>query len=90
MDGISLGFICYYAGIYLAGLRRTKKGVNQDNLSPGRDLNTGIPEYEAGVPATRLRHLCFYVSIYCNLRSSAGVLHITLVYGYYIAVFYAD
>jgi hypothetical protein len=43
----------YYPGIRLEGLRKTTKILNQDSLSPGRDLNPGPPEYEAGVLTTR-------------------------------------
>jgi hypothetical protein len=39
----------YYPGICLEGLRKTTKNLTQDNRSPGRDLNPGPPEYEAGV-----------------------------------------
>jgi hypothetical protein len=42
---------CY--GICLEGLRKTTKILSKDNRSPSRDLNTGPPEYEAGVSATR-------------------------------------
>jgi hypothetical protein len=37
------------------GLRKNTKNLSQDSRSPGRDLNPGFPEYEAGVLATRLR-----------------------------------
>jgi hypothetical protein len=30
------------------GLRKTKKSLSHDSRSPGRDLNSGPPEYEAG------------------------------------------
>jgi hypothetical protein len=38
----------YYPGISLEGLRKTTENLSQDNLSPGRDLNSGPLEYEAG------------------------------------------
>jgi hypothetical protein len=39
---------CYF-GIFLEGLRKTKKNLSQDSWSPGRDLNPGPSEYEVGV-----------------------------------------
>jgi hypothetical protein len=45
----------YYPGIYLEGLRKATIILNQDSLSPGRDLNLGPSEYEAGVLATQLQ-----------------------------------
>jgi hypothetical protein len=35
----------------LERLRKITKNLTQDNLKPGRDLNPGPPEYEAGVIA---------------------------------------
>jgi hypothetical protein len=46
-----------YPGIYLEGLRKTMKTLSQDSQFPGRDLNPGPPEYEAGVLTTHPRHL---------------------------------
>jgi hypothetical protein len=34
------------------GTEESHKGVSQDSWSPGRDLNPGLPEYEAGVLTT--------------------------------------
>jgi hypothetical protein len=45
----------YCHGIYLEGLRKTTKNLSWDSRSPGRDLNPGPLEYEAGVLTTRLR-----------------------------------
>jgi hypothetical protein len=45
----------FYPGNRLEGLRKTKKIISQDNRSPGRDLNPGPPEYEAGMLTTRPR-----------------------------------
>jgi hypothetical protein len=39
----------YYPNICLEGLRKTTKIPSQDSRFPGRDLNPGPPEYEAGV-----------------------------------------
>lgn len=39
----------------LQGLRKTAKTVSKDNRFPSLDSNTGTPEYEAGIPTTRLR-----------------------------------
>jgi hypothetical protein len=41
-----------YPGTFLKGLRKTMKHVSKDNRSAGRDLNSGPPEYEAGVLTT--------------------------------------
>jgi hypothetical protein len=43
----------YYPGICVEGLRKTMKNLSQDSRSPGRDLNPGHPEYEAGVLTIR-------------------------------------
>jgi hypothetical protein len=43
----------YYPGIRLEGRRKTTKTLSQDSWSPGRDLNPGPPEYEAGMLTTR-------------------------------------
>jgi hypothetical protein len=38
----------YYPSIRLEGLSKIMKNLNQDCLSPGRDLNLGPSGYEAG------------------------------------------
>jgi hypothetical protein len=38
-----------HPSIFLEGLRKTTKNLSHDSRSPGRDLNTGPPEYEAGL-----------------------------------------
>jgi hypothetical protein len=43
-----------YPGI-LEVLRKTVKNLSQDSRSPGWDINSGPPDYEAGVLTTRLR-----------------------------------
>jgi hypothetical protein len=43
----------YYPSICLEGLRKTTKYLRQGSRSPGRDLNLGSPEYEAGVLTIR-------------------------------------
>jgi hypothetical protein len=43
----------YYPGIFLEGLWKTTKYLYQDSMSPGRDLNPGLPKYEARVLTTR-------------------------------------
>jgi hypothetical protein len=45
----------YYLGICVEGLRQTTEKLIQASRSPGRDLNPGCPEYEAGVLTARLR-----------------------------------
>jgi hypothetical protein len=45
----------YYPVICLKGLRKTTKILTQDNRSPCRHLNLGLPKYEPGVLTTRLR-----------------------------------
>jgi hypothetical protein len=37
------------------GSEKTQEDFSEDSRSPGRDLNPGPPEYEAGVPNTRPR-----------------------------------
>jgi hypothetical protein len=45
----------YSPVICLEGLRKNTKNLSQDSRCPGRDLNLGPPEYEAGVLTTRPR-----------------------------------
>jgi hypothetical protein len=40
-----------------SGTEKEHKKLNQDSQSPGRDFNTGPPEYEARVLITQPRHL---------------------------------
>jgi hypothetical protein len=47
--------LSYYPSIFLEGLRKTTKNFSQDTRSPGRDLNPGPPEFEAGVLTTQAR-----------------------------------
>jgi hypothetical protein len=42
----------YYPDICLEELTKTTKNLRQSIQSPGRDLNPGPTEYEAGVPTT--------------------------------------
>jgi hypothetical protein len=42
-------------GIRLEGLRKAKKNLCQDSRSPGRDMNPGPIEHEAGVLTTQPR-----------------------------------
>jgi hypothetical protein len=54
MEGSSSSImIRCYPGIFLEGLRKTVKHLSQDSRSPGWNLNTGSPEYEAEVLTTR-------------------------------------
>jgi hypothetical protein len=53
----------FYPSIRLERLRTITKNLSQDNWSPGRDLNPGHPEYEAGVPTSRPRRSVFKVGI---------------------------
>jgi hypothetical protein len=55
----------YYIGIGMKGLRKTTKNLSQDSRSPGRDLNPGHPEYEAGLSTTRKR---------CSVLGCCGLL----------------
>lgn len=48
MKGNGLG-INYYSGIFMEGLRKTKKDLSQYNLFLDRDSKSRSPEYEAGV-----------------------------------------
>jgi hypothetical protein len=62
----------YYPRMCLEGLRKTTKHLSQDSRSPGRDLNPGPPEYEAGVLTTRSRHsVCGLVDIDFTLMMEA-------------------
>jgi hypothetical protein len=44
----------FYPSICMEELRKTAKKFSKDIRFPGRDLNRGLPEYEAGVLSTRL------------------------------------
>jgi hypothetical protein len=46
-------------GIFLEGLKKTTKNLNQGSRSPSRDLNPEPSEYEAGEPTTRLLRSVF-------------------------------
>jgi hypothetical protein len=50
-----VGNLKHFPVILLEGLRKTTKYLSQDSRSPGRKLNHGPPEYEAGVLTTRPR-----------------------------------
>jgi hypothetical protein len=45
----------YYTAIFPEVLRKTSKNLSQDSRFPGRDLNPGSSEYEAGVLTTQQR-----------------------------------
>jgi hypothetical protein len=49
VEGSGRGLIFRYNPICLQGLRETKKNISENSRYPGRDLNLGPPEYEAGV-----------------------------------------
>jgi hypothetical protein len=58
LEGSGHGLILGYdTGIFLDGLRKTMKSLDQDSQSQGRDLNLGPPEYKAGVLTTWPQHL---------------------------------
>jgi hypothetical protein len=54
----------YYHGIRLEEHRNRTMILNQDILSPDRDLNTGPPDYEAGVLPSRQRRSV--ISEFCD------------------------
>jgi hypothetical protein len=45
----------FYPGIRVERLVKTMKNLREDSRSLGRDLNSGPPEYEAGVLTTQPR-----------------------------------
>jgi hypothetical protein len=45
--------LTYCPGIYLEGLRKITQHRGEVILSPARDINTGLLEYEAGVLTIR-------------------------------------
>jgi hypothetical protein len=47
----------YYPGISLEKLRKTTNNFSQYSRYPGRDLNKGPPEYEAGVLTSQPRRV---------------------------------
>jgi hypothetical protein len=62
MEGSDNGRILrYYPEICLEGLRKTMKKLSQYHLPPGRDLNQGPPEYEAGELTTQLQRSVFII-----------------------------
>lgn len=58
-------------GIWLDGLRKTTSNAGQENLSPGRDLNPGLSEQEAGARTTRQKRSL-------NTKNTCHVLHLRL------------
>jgi hypothetical protein len=55
-EGSDLGLILsHYPEIRVEGLSNIANNFSQDSRSPGRDFNTGPPEYEAGVLPSRPR-----------------------------------
>jgi hypothetical protein len=50
-----LSSIKVYIGIYLEGLRKTTKILNQDTRSPVRRLRPGRPKYEAEMLTTQTK-----------------------------------
>jgi hypothetical protein len=62
LEGSGRGLIFrYYSGSHLEGLRKTKINLDQDSRSPGRNLNLGPPEYEAGILTTRPRRSVMFL-----------------------------
>jgi hypothetical protein len=54
MEGSGCGlFLRHCPGICLKGPGNNTKGLSLDSRSPGRDLNPGPPEQDAGVLSTR-------------------------------------
>jgi hypothetical protein len=58
---------------HLPGRTEKSHEETQDSGSSGRDLNTGLPEYEAGVLHTRPRHCVFF-------EAGTGFLNIDMIY----------
>jgi hypothetical protein len=70
VEGSGRGLILmHYPGICLEGQSTTTTILNEDNQSR-QDLNPELPEYDAGVLATRPRRLVFWdnVSVLFKLR----------------------
>jgi hypothetical protein len=44
--------LTYYHGIYLKGLRKSKKKISFIQSASGRDMNSGLPDYEEGLLMT--------------------------------------
>jgi hypothetical protein len=65
----------------MVGVRKITKYLSRYSRSPGRNLNPGPPEYEAGVltirPRRSVSYLLFHLVLYSNLVSYR--LHIYLV-----------
>jgi hypothetical protein len=55
----------YYTIICLEELRETTKNLSQDSRSAGRDLNPGLPDYEARVLFTRRRRSVLVYILVC-------------------------
>jgi hypothetical protein len=72
--------------IRLEGLREATRNLSQDSRSPGRDLNSGPPKYEAYFPTTRPRrsilryHVPFCYFLYVLHRLSCIQWIITCKY----------
>jgi hypothetical protein len=62
VEGNGRGLIVrYYPIICLEELRKAMKNLSQDSRSPGRDLNLGPPECEAGLLTTQSLRLVFFI-----------------------------
>jgi hypothetical protein len=54
MTGSGRGLVLrYFPGIYLEGLKKYTKILNQDERPLDRHVNPGLPQYEAGMLNTR-------------------------------------
>jgi hypothetical protein len=60
----------YYPGIRLEVPRKTTKKLTQECRYPGSNLNTGPPEYKAGVLTTRPRRLVSITKLQTTSSSS--------------------
>jgi hypothetical protein len=49
----------YCHRIWPEGLSKTPQNLSKNNRSPGQDLNSGPPEYVAGMLITQPWRLCF-------------------------------
>jgi hypothetical protein len=54
----------YHPGIFLEGSKKTTKNLSQDSRSPGKDLNTELPENERMLTIRQRRSI--EIGVKCN------------------------
>jgi hypothetical protein len=67
-------FLRCHPGIGLEGLRKTMKNLIENSLSPGRDLNSRLSEYEGEMLTTRPRLSVELHTVHINFGAFVSTL----------------